>query len=91
MALTGIYGNGLTDDKAREQLHKAINAGITLLDTADVNGAPRLDHAKGPSGTNEEMLALLLAKHRNEVQISTKFGITGEQVDLETGKIEAVN
>ena len=88
MALTGIYGGGLTDDDAREQLHKAIDAGITLLDTADVYGDPQPGH-EGPAGTNEEMLAPLLAERRDEVQLSTKFGITGEQVDPETGRIEA--
>lgn len=77
MALSHIYGGGLTDAQARETLETAIDAGITLLDTADVYGAPRPDHPGGPAGTNEEMLAPLLARRRSDVQLATKFGIAG--------------
>jgi aryl-alcohol dehydrogenase-like predicted oxidoreductase len=55
---------------------KVVDAGITLLDTADVYGEPR-EGTTGPAGTNEEMLAPFLAKRRDEVQLATKFGITG--------------
>lgn len=75
MALTHIYG-GTTDDAARRTLDESIDAGITLLDTADVYGAPH-EGASGPAGTNEEMLAPLLARRRQDVQLATKFGITG--------------
>ncbi|QAV28760.1 aldo/keto reductase [Micrococcus luteus] len=75
MALSPIYG-GTTDDQARRTLNESIDAGITLLDTADVYGKPH-DGVSGPAGTNEEMLAPLLAQRRPEVQLATKFGITG--------------
>ena len=75
MALSHVYG-GTTDDDARATLGKVVDAGITLLDTADVYGEPRED-ATGPAGTNEEMLAPFLAKRRDDVQLATKFGITG--------------
>lgn len=75
MALSHIYG-GTTDDAARRTLEESIDAGITLLDTADVYGAPR-DGVHGPAGTNEEMLAPLLARRRQDVQVATKVGITG--------------
>lgn len=75
MALSHIYG-GTTDDQARRTLNESIDAGITLLDTADVYGAPRSGNT-GPAGTNEEMLAPLLARRRSDVQLATKFGITG--------------
>jgi aryl-alcohol dehydrogenase-like predicted oxidoreductase len=80
MALTHIYGGGVADDAARATLDAAIDAGITLLDTADVYGEPRAGHRGGPAGTNEEMLAPLLARRRDDVQLATKFGITGLSV-----------
>ncbi|NHN54727.1 aldo/keto reductase [Calidifontibacter sp. DB0510] len=75
MALSHVYG-GTSDDAARATLDAAIDAGITFLDTADVYGEPR-EGTTGPSGTNEEMLAPLLARRRDEVQLATKFGILG--------------
>ncbi|WP_449278128.1 aldo/keto reductase [Leucobacter sp. GX24907] len=89
MALSSVYGGGLSDDDARAQLDLAIDAGVTLLDTSDVYGDPKPGHTDGPAGTNEEMLAPLLARRRNDVQIATKFGITGESVDPDTGEISA--
>lgn len=75
MALSHIYG-GTTDDEARRTLDESIDAGITFLDTADVYGKP-VEGRSGPAGTNEEMLAPLLARRRSDVQLATKFGITG--------------
>lgn len=85
MALTHIYG-GTSDDAARATLAEALDAGITFLDTADVYGEPR-PGTDGPAGTNEEMLAPLLARRRDEVQLATKFGITG----LSIGKGKVTN
>lgn len=76
MALSHVYGGGLTEAEARRTLDEAIDAGITFLDTADVYGEPR-PGTVGPSGTNEEMLAPLLARRRDDVQLATKFGVTG--------------
>lgn len=74
MAVSSIYGQ-VADDQARATVEACIDAGITFLDTADVYGTPR-EGADGPAGTNEEMLAPLLARRREEVQLATKFGIT---------------
>lgn len=76
MALSHVYGGGLSAAEARNVLSHAIDAGITFLDTADIYGEPR-PGTEGPAGTNEEMLAPLLASRRGDVQIATKFGITG--------------
>ena len=51
-----------------------------FLDTADVYGEPRAGTV-GPAGTNEEMFARVLRGRRDEVQIATKFGITGMPSD----------
>ncbi len=75
MALSHVYG--YTDpSEALRTLHTALDHGITFLDTADVYGEPR-PGTDGPAGTNEELIALLLKERRDEVQLATKFGITG--------------
>lgn len=74
MAVSNIYGD-ISDEQARATVNACIDAGITFLDTADVYGSPR-EGADGPAGTNEEMLAPLLAERRDKVQLATKFGIT---------------
>lgn len=75
MALTPVYG-GMDDDAALATLNHALDIGVTFLDTADVYGAPR-PGTVGPAGTNEETLARVLRHRSDEVQLATKFGITG--------------
>ncbi|HEY2194045.1 MAG TPA: aldo/keto reductase [Actinomycetospora sp.] len=75
MALSDVYGATDPDDAVRT-LHAALDAGVTFLDTADVYGTPR-EGTNGPSGTNEELLSRVLVDRRDEVQLATKFGITG--------------
>jgi aryl-alcohol dehydrogenase-like predicted oxidoreductase len=68
MGMSFAYG---TADRGESvaTLHRAIDLGVTLLDTADMYGA----------GDNEELLATVLADRRDEVTLATKFGIlTGE-------------
>lgn len=84
MALSHVYGGGLSDDDARNTLAEAIDAGITFFDTADVYGEPR-PGTEGPAGTNEEMLAPLLARRRADVQLASKFGITGVPLSADEG------
>ncbi|MEJ2871280.1 aldo/keto reductase [Actinomycetospora sp. OC33-EN08] len=76
MALSDVYGATDPDDGVRT-LHAALDAGVTFLDTADVYGTPR-EGTTGPSGTNEELIARVLADRRDEVALATKFGITGQ-------------
>jgi aryl-alcohol dehydrogenase-like predicted oxidoreductase len=45
----------------------ALDAGVTLFDTADVYG--------GRPGLSEEMLGKALGRHRDEVVLATKFGL----------------
>ncbi|MFT3660922.1 MAG: aldo/keto reductase [Gordonia sp. (in: high G+C Gram-positive bacteria)] len=75
MAVTPVYG-GTDEATALAVLHAAVDAGITFLDTADVYGAPE-PGTDGPAGTNERLVARLLADRRDEVTLATKFGITG--------------
>jgi len=75
MALTHVYG-GTDDAAALSVLNAAVDAGITFIDTADVYGEPPAG-VDGPAGTNERLVARLLADRRDEVTLATKFGITG--------------
>ena len=74
MAITDVYGT--TDPAAAlEVLHKAIDVGVSFIDTADVYGST--------FGANEETIAKVLDTRRDEVQLATKFGILG--FDFENG------
>ncbi|KAK1181362.1 aldo/keto reductase [Streptomyces sp. NBS 14/10] len=64
MGISHAYGQ--TDDAAaRDTLEATVEAGVTLIDTADMYGA----------GANEEFLAPFVAAHRDEIVLATKFGI----------------
>ncbi|WP_369394194.1 aldo/keto reductase [Streptomyces sp. CG1] len=64
MGISAAYGQ--TDDvSARDTLEAAVEAGVTLIDTADMYGV----------GANEEFLAPFVAAHRDEITLATKFGI----------------
>ena len=59
------FGRRLDTDGTRAVVNAAIEAGITLLDTAD---------SYGPAGRSEEILGEVLAGRRDEVVLATKFG-----------------
>ena len=63
MGMSQSYGTP-DDAESVATLNHAIDRGITMLDTADMYGG----------GANEELLAPVLAKRRNEVILATKFG-----------------
>lgn len=75
MALSHVYG-GIDPAAARTALAQTIDLGITFIDTADVYGEPR-PGTTGPAGTNEELVGEVIADRRDQVQLATKFGITG--------------
>ncbi|MEV6577978.1 aldo/keto reductase [Streptomyces sp. NPDC051582] len=59
------HGYGATDDaESVATLHRALDLGVTLLDTADFYG----------SGHNEELIGRAVAGRRDEVALATKFG-----------------
>ena len=73
MGLAEVYGPA-RDAESLATLHHAVDVGVTFLDTADLYGA----------GSNERLLARLLADRRDEVTLATKFGITARDGDLST-------
>ncbi|MFI5894243.1 aldo/keto reductase [Actinoplanes sp. NPDC051513] len=64
------FGRKLDADGTREVVDAAIDAGITLFDTADIYGTPH--------GASEECLGAALKGRRDEVVLATKFGMNME-------------
>ena len=64
MGMSDFYA-GRDDDESTRTLHRALELGVTLFDTADMYGPH----------TNEELVGRALAGRRDEVFLATKFGI----------------
>ena len=58
----------LTEDErdVRDTVRRALDLGVTFLDTSDVYG----------DGHNEELVGEAIAGRRDEVQLATKFSLT---------------
>jgi aryl-alcohol dehydrogenase-like predicted oxidoreductase len=64
MGMSEWYGD--TDwDESIATIHRAIDLGVTFIDTADIYGA----------GHNEVLVGRAIARRRDEVQLATKFGV----------------
>ena len=63
MGMTHAYGKG-DEQSGLETIHRALELGITLLDTAEVYGPH----------TNEQLVGRAIAGRRDEFEIATKFG-----------------
>jgi aryl-alcohol dehydrogenase-like predicted oxidoreductase len=59
------FGGRIDLEASRAVVHKALDVGITLFDTADVYGGP---------GASETILGKLLGARRKEIVLATKFG-----------------
>ncbi len=70
MPLSGTYGS-VSDADGIATIHRALDLGINLLDTADVYGA----------GHNEELVGRAIRDRRDDVVLATKFGIVRENWD----------
>jgi aryl-alcohol dehydrogenase-like predicted oxidoreductase len=75
MGMSQSYGPG-DDEESIATIHRAIDLGVTLFDTAEVYGPFR----------NEELLGRALAGKRDRVIIATKFGFR-----IENGKMVGVD
>ena len=63
MPMSGTYGSASEDESIRA-IHRALDLGINLLDTADVYG----------DGHNEELAGRAIHDRRDRVVLATKFG-----------------
>ncbi|MFC6156037.1 aldo/keto reductase [Kribbella jiaozuonensis] len=70
MGMSYAYG-AADDNESVATLHRALDLGITFLDTADLYGF----------GANEELVGAAITDRRDEVFLATKFGITGDGRD----------
>ncbi|AZM61097.1 MULTISPECIES: aldo/keto reductase [unclassified Streptomyces] len=67
------FGSRLDEEGTRAVVHAALDAGITLFDTADVYGG--FGDTAGARGDGERLLGAALKGHRDEVVLATKFGM----------------
>ncbi|QGK72018.1 aldo/keto reductase [Allosaccharopolyspora coralli] len=65
MGMSHAYSSGQDDTESVATIHRALDHGVTLLDTANVYGA----------GVNEQLVGRAIADRRDEVVLATKFGI----------------
>src|SRR5215218_8522029 len=63
MGMSEFY-SGHDDARSTETIHRALDLGVTFLDTADMYGP----------FVNEELVGRAIAGRRDEVQLATKFG-----------------
>jgi len=72
MVAEGYYGAS-NDDQAVETIRRALDVGMTMIDSADAYG----------NGHNETLVGRAIEERRNQAFIATKFGIVFD--DTETG------
>jgi aryl-alcohol dehydrogenase-like predicted oxidoreductase len=69
------FGVRIGFEAARKVLHKALDLGITMFDTADIYGA----------GSSESFLGEIIGRRRNDVVLATKFGMSMDEVHAPSG------
>ncbi|MFE6616876.1 aldo/keto reductase [Amycolatopsis sp. NPDC057786] len=69
MGMSQAYGVRDDDTESIATVHRALELGVTLIDTANVYGA----------GANEELVGRAIAGKRDQVVLATKFGIVWDQ------------
>jgi aryl-alcohol dehydrogenase-like predicted oxidoreductase len=70
MGMSDFYG-GRDDAESIRTIHRALDLGVTMLDTADMYGPY----------TNEQLVGQAIAGRRDEVFLATKFGVVRNPED----------
>jgi aryl-alcohol dehydrogenase-like predicted oxidoreductase len=66
MGMSAFYaGAGLADDESFRTIHRGLNIGVTLIDTAEACGSHK----------NEELVGRALKGRRDQVMLASKFGL----------------
>src|SRR5580700_7779821 len=66
MGMSGVYtGAGTDDAESIRTIHRALDLGVTLIDTAEIYGP----------FTNEELVGRAIKDRRDDVVLATKFGL----------------
>lgn len=77
VSVVGLGGNNigsrLDEEGTKAVVHAAVDAGITLFDTADMYGG--FGDRDGARGDGERLLGAALKGHRDDVVLATKFGM----------------
>jgi len=76
MGMSAFYG-AFDDAESTATIHRALDLGITLLDTADIYGP----------FTNEVLVGKAIADRRDEVVLATKFGNEVDENGKRTGRV----
>ncbi|MDK2378260.1 aldo/keto reductase [Serratia fonticola] len=71
MGMSDFYSTGYDEQEAIATLHRALELGVTLLDTADMYGPH----------TNEQLIGKAIKGKRDQVFLATKFGIVRDPAD----------
>jgi aryl-alcohol dehydrogenase-like predicted oxidoreductase len=70
MGMSEFYGPA-NERQSIDTIHRALDIGVTFLDTADMYGI----------GQNEKLVGRAIARRRNEVTLATKFGNVRDPAD----------
>ena len=70
------FGARIDDDATRAVIHKALDLGITLFDTADTYGE---------RGGSETVMGKILGADRKRIVLATKFGMPMDDVGVKVG------
>ena len=75
MGMSAFYAGAGDDAESIRTIHRALDLGVTLLDTAEIYGPY----------TNEELVGRAIAGRRDEVVLATKFGNIRHSTDGQRG------
>jgi len=78
MGMSAFYGGRGSDADSITVIHRALEQGVTLLDTADIYGPH----------TNEVLVGKAIADRRDQVFLATKFGIRLEPSDTAARSVD---
>jgi aryl-alcohol dehydrogenase-like predicted oxidoreductase len=63
--MSGVYGDASDEDESIRTIHRALDLGVTLIDTAEIYGPYH----------NEELVGRAIKDRRDDVVLATKFGL----------------